>query len=110
MFPFSVLQLVLEASFLGFLVRVFARHNATNDMLNMVLVVGGGTIGGMVLASQLGPTLGWWILAVHAFLLMVLLITITGANPIQAALITGVFLAVKVVATFAVVSFLSGPA
>jgi hypothetical protein len=89
-------QLLLEAVLLGLLVRWIAPHNATADLFNTVVVIGGTLLGGILIDWGFTAVIGSWTLVVHALLLVVLLIKITGTNPVQAATVTVLFFAAKV--------------
>ena len=95
-FSFGIAEMLVEALFLGFLVRVFAPHNATADLFNMVLVVGGALLGGVLIEWQLAAAIGWWTLAIHAVLVGGLLIKFCGTNPVQALIVTAIFFAAKI--------------
>jgi hypothetical protein len=95
-FSFGVAEILFEALLLGFLVRRCAPHNATADLFNMVLVVGGALLGGLLIEWQLAQTIGWWTLALHAVLVAALLIKFSGTNPVQALTITAIFFALKI--------------
>jgi hypothetical protein len=96
MAPFLMGSLLIDAALLGILIFIFARHNATNDLFNRVIVVAGVTIGSMVMALLWAGSLGLWILVPQILLTMVLLIWLVGTDPVQAGIITVLFFGIKI--------------
>lgn len=105
---FVIGQLFIDAALLGLLIFFFARHNATNDLFNRIAVVGGVTIGTMVMAGLWAESLGLWLLVPQMLLTGGLLIWLVGANPVQAAIITALFLGIKVALRLALAYVMSG--
>lgn len=89
-------QLFIDAALLGLLIFIFARHNATNDLFNRVIVVVGVTAGTMVMGVLWAETLGLWLLLPQMLLAGTLLVWLVGTNPVQAAIITVLFLGIKI--------------
>lgn len=101
-------QLFIDAALLGLLIFIFARYNATNDLFNRIAVVAGVSIGTMVMAGLWAESLGLWLLVPQMLLTGGLLIWLVGTNPVQAAIITVLFLGIKVAMRFALAYVLSG--
>lgn len=108
-FGISVIgQLFIDAALLGLLIFIFARYNATNDMFNRIVVVAGVTVGTMVMAGLWADTLGLWLLVPQMLLTGGLLIWLVGTNPVQAAIITVLFLGIKIALRVAMAYVMSG--
>lgn len=101
-------NLFIDAALLGLLIFFFARHNATNDLFNRVVVVGAVTIGSMVMAALWAESLGLWLLVPQLLLTGTLLIWLVGANPVQAAIIAVLFLGIKIALRLAFIYVMSG--
>ena len=101
-------QLFIDAALLGVLIYLFARHNATNDLFNRVAVVGAVTIGTMAMAGLWAESLGLWLLLPQFVLTGALLIWLVGTDPVQAAIITALFLGIKIAVRLAMAYVMSG--
>lgn len=109
MFGISIIgQLFIDAALLGVLIFIFARYNATNDLFNRVAVVGGVTIGTTIMAALWAGALGLWLLVPQTLLTGGLLIWLVGTNPVQATIITVLFLGIKIALRFAMAYVMSG--
>lgn len=96
MAPTIIGSILIDAALLGILIYLVARHNATNDLFNRVAVIAAATLGNLAVAALWAGALGGWVLAPQVALTAVLLIWLVGTNPVQAAIITALFFAIKI--------------